>query len=118
MKKAELTRRIALQSNLTRAAAADQLDRVVHEPARLAILTVLAAAEEVEFLFLQNVTRLSKGNLSGHTQKLEAAGYLETAKAFRGRIPVTTFCITGEGQSALRAYHKQMRALLPGEKRK
>lgn len=92
------------------------LDRTVHEPARLAILTVLAAAEEVEFLFLQRVTGLSKGNLSSHTQKLEAAGYLETAKAFRGRIPVTSFRITPEGRLALAAYHQQLRALLPGEK--
>ena len=91
------------------------LDRIVHEPARLAILTVLAAAEEVEFLFLQRVTGLSKGNLSSHTQKLEAAGFLETLKAFRGRIPVTSFQITEDGRAALHAYHKQLRALLPKE---
>jgi len=89
------------------------LDRVVHEPARLAILTVLAAAEEVEFLFLQRVTGLSKGNLSSHTQKLEAAGFLETVKAFRGRIPVTSFRLTQAGGAALKAYHQQLRALLP-----
>ena len=91
------------------------LDRTVHEPSRLAILTVLSAAEEVEFLFLQRVTGLSKGNLSSHTQKLEVAGYLETVKAFRGRIPVTSFRITDEGRVALKAYHKQLRALLPEE---
>lgn len=91
------------------------LDRVVHEPARLAILTVLAAAEEVEFLFLQRVTGLSKGNLSSHTQKLELAGYLETVKAFRGRIPATSFRIRAAGRDALRAYHQQLRALLPEE---
>jgi len=89
------------------------LDRIVHEPARLAILTVLASAEEVEFLFLQRVTGLSKGNLSSHTQKLEGTGYLETVKAFRRRIPVTSFRITEDGRSALRAYHQQLRALLP-----
>ena len=89
------------------------LDRVVHEPARLAILTVLAAAEEVAFLFVQRVTGLSKGNLSSHTQKLEAAGYLETIKVFEGRIPVTSFRITKDGRTALSHYHKQMRALLP-----
>lgn len=86
------------------------LDRVVHEPARLAILTVLYAAEEVEFLFLQNVTLLSKGNLSSHTQKLEEAGYLRTHKAFRGRVPVTRFKITAAGRAALEAYQKSMRA--------
>ncbi len=92
------------------------LDRVVHEPARLAILTVLSAAEEVEFLFLQRVTGLSKGNLSSHTQKLEAAGFLETLKSFKGRIPVTHFRITEEGRTALQSYHRQLRALLPQEK--
>ncbi|HJV47925.1 MAG TPA: transcriptional regulator [Geothrix sp.] len=91
------------------------LDRIVHEPARLAILTVLASAEEVAFLFLQRVTGLSKGNLSSHTQKLEAAGYLETVKAFQGRIPVTSFRITEDGRAALRLYHQQLRALLPKE---
>ena len=84
------------------------LDRMVHEPARLAILTALFAAEEVEFLFLQKVTTLSKGNLSSHTQKLESAGYLKTTKVFRGRIPVTTFQITKAGRAALEAYQKQM----------
>ena len=89
------------------------LDRMVHEPARLAILTVLSAADAVEFLFLLKVTGLSKGNLSAQAQKLEAAGYLHTIKSFRGRIPVTSFRITDDGRKALVAYHGQMRALLP-----
>ena len=101
--------------NETHLKAILELDRMVHEPARLAILTVLASAEEVAFLFLQRVTGLSKGNLSSHTQKLEAAGYLETVKAFQGRIPVTSFRITEDGRVALRAYHLQLRALLPKE---
>lgn len=89
-----------------------EVDRVVHEPARLAILTVLAAAEEVEFLFLQKLLGLSKGNLSSHTQKLEAAGYLETRKAFRGRSPVTTFRMTPEGIVALETYQANLRKVL------
>jgi DNA-binding transcriptional ArsR family regulator len=89
------------------------LDRMVHEPARLAILTVLSAAEEVEFLFLLKVTGLSKGNLSVQAQKLEAAGYIETMKRFRGRVPVTSFKITADGKKALVAYHSHLRALLP-----
>ncbi|HZU53940.1 MAG TPA: transcriptional regulator [Holophagaceae bacterium] len=89
------------------------LDRMVHEPARLAILTVLSAAEEVEFLFLLKVTGLSKGNLSAQSQKLETAGFLKTRKAFRGRVPVTSFKLTAAGRKALAAYHQQLRALLP-----
>jgi DNA-binding transcriptional ArsR family regulator len=89
------------------------LDRMVHEPARLAILTVLSAAEQVEFLFLLKVTGLTKGNLSVQSQKLESAGYVKTIKAFRGRVPVTSFKITSAGRRALLAYHEQMRSLLP-----
>lgn len=91
------------------------LDRLIHEPARLVILTVLASAEAVEFLFLQKVTGLSKGNLSIHAQKLELAGYLESRKSFRGRIPLTTFRLTEAGRAALSNYHRQFRALLPKE---
>ena len=89
------------------------LDRMVHEPARLAILTVLSAAEQVEFLFLLKVTGLTKGNLSVQSQKLESAGYVKTSKGFRGRVPVTSFKITSAGRRALLAYHEQMRSLLP-----
>lgn len=90
-----------------------EVDRLVHEPARLAILTVLSAAEQVEFLFLLKVTGLTKGNLSAQAQKLEAAGYVETTKGFRGRVPVTSFTITPAGRKALAGYHTQMRAFLP-----
>lgn len=89
-----------------------EVDRVIHEPARLAILTVLASAEAVEFRFLERVLGLSKGNLSSHAQKLEGAGYLETLKSFRDRIPMTTFRITGEGRAALESYQAQLRKAL------
>ncbi len=89
-----------------------EVDRLVHEPARLAILTVLASADEVDFLFLQKVLGLSKGNLSSHTQKLEGAGYLETLKTFRGRLPATSFRITPEGKQALETYQAQLRKAL------
>lgn len=81
-----------------------ELDRVVHEPARLAILTVLASAGSVEFKFLEEVTRLTKGNLNSHATRLESAGYLEVLKSFRGKIPVTTFRITDAGRQALADY--------------
>ena len=84
------------------------LDRVVHEPARLAILTVLAAAESVEFKFLEEITRLSKGNLNSHATRLEAAGYLEVLKFFRGKVPVTAFRITVAGRQALANYWKHL----------
>jgi DNA-binding transcriptional ArsR family regulator len=90
-----------------------EIDRIIHEPARLAILTVLAASDEVEFLFLQKITGLSKGNLSVQAQKLEAAGYVQTIKAFRGRMPSTSFRLTEQGKVAMKNYHDQMRSMLP-----
>jgi len=85
-----------------------ELDRMVHEPARLAILTVLASAGSVEFKFLEMVTGLSKGNLNSHATKLETAEYLEVIKTFRGKIPVTSFRITTRGKQALTGYWRQM----------
>jgi len=86
------------------------LDRMVHEPARLAILTVLASAGSVEFKFLEQVTHLSKGNLNSHATKLETAGHLEVLKAFRGKVPVTSFRITETGREALANYWKKLMA--------
>jgi DNA-binding transcriptional ArsR family regulator len=85
------------------------LDRLVHEPARLVILTVLAEAEEVEFRFLERVSGLTKGNLSGHIAKLEEAGYLVVRKFFRGKMPATSLKITRAGRSALEAYREQLK---------
>ena len=89
------------------------LDRVIHEPARLVILTVLSSAQEVEFKFLEATTGLSKGNLSSHTGKLEVAGFLEVVKAFRGKVPVTSFRITEAGKKALADYWNAVRAVIP-----
>lgn len=60
------------------------VDRLVHEPARLAILTALAACASADFLFLQQLTGLSKGNLSSHLAKLEQAGLVGVSKQFVG----------------------------------
>jgi DNA-binding PadR family transcriptional regulator len=89
------------------------LDRMVHEPARLAILTVVAEADRVEFKFMAAVTGLSKGNLNSHATKLEAAGYLDVLKAFRGKLPVTSFRITAAGREALQRYWDRMAAARP-----
>jgi DNA-binding transcriptional ArsR family regulator len=89
------------------------LDRFIHEPARLAILTVLNSAEEVEFRFLETITGLSRGNLSSHTAKLEEAGYLDVIKSFRGRRPHTSYRITARGKAALAEYWQQLRSVLP-----
>ncbi|MGV8931408.1 MAG: transcriptional regulator [Luteimonas sp.] len=88
------------------------IDRLVHEPARLAILTVLANAEQVEFGFLETICRLSKGNLSSHLSKLEAGGLVAIEKSFRGKRPLTRASITDAGRNALAQYRMQIAALL------
>jgi DNA-binding transcriptional ArsR family regulator len=89
------------------------LDRTIHEPARLVILTILSSAAEVEFKFLETATGMSKGNISSHTAKLEAAGYIEVHKAFRGKVPVTSFTITASGRAALEGYWVAVKAATP-----
>ncbi len=88
------------------------IDRLVHEPARLAILTVLASAQQVEFGFLETICRLSKGNLSSHLSKLEAGGLVAIDKSFRGKRPLTQASITPAGRDALQRYRSQIAALM------
>ncbi len=84
------------------------LDRLVHEPARLAILTALQNAESADFLFVQRVTGLSKGNLSSHASKLEESGLVAIAKEFVGKIPQTRLSLTDAGRTAIDGYWKTM----------
>jgi DNA-binding transcriptional ArsR family regulator len=82
-----------------------RLDKLVHEPARLAVLSALDACTMAEFLFLQELTGLTKGNLSSHLSKLERAGLLIIEKQFvRKKIPHTTIRITREGRAAISNY--------------
>ena len=90
----------------------NEVDRVIHEPARLTVMALLSGAEEVDFLFLMRETGLTKGNLSSHLAKLEEAAYVEIAKTFRGKIPLTLIRMTPRGRTALAAYRKTMNGLL------
>ncbi len=87
-------------------------DRLVHEPNRLAILVVLNAVEEADFLFLMEQTGLTKGNLSSHAAKLEDAGYIEVEKTFVGKIPRTVYRLTASGRDALDRYREHMTTVL------
>jgi DNA-binding MarR family transcriptional regulator len=87
-------------------------DRLVHEPGRLAILVVLNAVEEADFLFLSQHTGLTKGNLSSHTARLERGGYIEIEKGFVGKIPRTVYRLTARGAEALRGYRDHMAGVL------
>ncbi|HEX9793603.1 MAG TPA: transcriptional regulator [Planctomycetota bacterium] len=90
------------------------LDRLVHEPARLAILSHLYVVEAAAAPWLLQQTGLSWGNLSSHMSRLEAAGYLAVEKDFVDRKPVTMLTLTKSGRAAFRAYRKQIRKLLDG----
>lgn len=85
-----------------------ELDRMIHEPARLAILTALSACQSADFLFLQRLTGLTKGNLSAHLSKLEDAGLVLIAKAFVGKTPTTHVSLTDEGRRHIGEYWQQL----------
>jgi DNA-binding MarR family transcriptional regulator len=85
-----------------------ELDRLIHEPARLLIVTILSTVESADFLFLQRETDLTKGNLSAHLSKLENAGYVKIEKTFKGKLPLTVCKLTESGQEAFDGYRKQM----------
>jgi DNA-binding transcriptional ArsR family regulator len=85
-----------------------ELDRLIHEPARLLIVTILSTVESADFLFLQRETGLTKGNLSAHLSKLEEAGYVKIQKTFKGKLPLTICKLTGAGSKAVTQYRQQL----------
>jgi DNA-binding transcriptional ArsR family regulator len=88
-----------------------EIDRQVHEPARLAILTVLSACERADFLFLERATGLSRGNLSVQLTRLEEAGLIEIEKIIVRKKTVTTAALLARGRGALDAYWQSMEEL-------
>ena len=88
-----------------------EIDRLVHEPARLAVMALLYVVDSADFIFLMNQTGLTWGNLSAHMSKLEEAGYLEVEKTFKGKRPNTMLRLTPKGRAAFRDYAGKMRQL-------
>jgi DNA-binding transcriptional ArsR family regulator len=93
------------------------LDRRIHEPTRLAILTALAACKSADFLAIQRLTGLSKGNLSAHLAKLEEAGLVKIEKRFLGKKPNTLASLTAVGSQLLGDYWKNLDRLRAGAAR-
>jgi DNA-binding transcriptional ArsR family regulator len=89
-----------------------ELDRIIHEPARLMVVALLAAVEEADFQYLHQATKLTKGNLSVHLSKLEGVGYIEIQKTFRGKYPLTVCRLTERGRGVLDNYRKVMKAAI------
>ena len=90
--------------------AISELDRVIHEPGRLMIVALLGAVKECDFLYLLHETEMNKGNLSSHLAKLEAAGYVEIEKTYRGKVPMTLLRLTRKGRTAFDEYRKGLKA--------
>jgi DNA-binding transcriptional ArsR family regulator len=88
------------------------VDRIIHEPARLLIVALLSGVKEADFLWLLRESALTKGNLSSHLAKLEDAGYVKIEKTFRGKVPLTMLRLAKPGRAAFDAYKKQMNGLL------
>lgn len=89
-----------------------EVDKLVHEPARLAILTILASVEKADFLYLQREAELTRGNLSAHLTKLQEAGYIHIEKTYRGKLPLTLIQLTRQGRTALEVYRVQLQNIL------
>jgi DNA-binding MarR family transcriptional regulator len=88
------------------------LDRIIHEPARLTLAAILSVVESADFLYLQRETGLTKGNLSSHLAKMEEAGYVKIEKTYRGKIPLTLVRLTDAGAAAYKAYRARFRKFL------
>ena len=95
-------------------AAVPDVDRVIHERMRLAMVSALAATQSHSLTFseLKSLLHTTDGNLSVHARKLEEAGYVSCAKSFEGRIPKTEYRLTATGRKAFEKYIDHMEALV------
>jgi DNA-binding HxlR family transcriptional regulator len=89
-----------------------QLDRLIHERIRLAIVSALAVNETLTFNELKRLLKTTDGNLSAHARKLEEAQYVRCTKSFAGRVPKTDYRLTPTGRRALERYLDHMEALI------
>jgi DNA-binding MarR family transcriptional regulator len=87
------------------------LDRLIHEPARLAILTVLSSVHDADFVFLARTTGMTNGNLSSHLTKLEDAGLVTITKSFVGKKPHTSVALTPDGRTRTARHWDQLERL-------
>lgn len=90
--------------------AISELDRVIHEPARLMIVALLAGVKECDFLYLLHETEMNKGNLSSHLARLEEARYVEIEKTYRGKVPMTLLRLTRAGHAAFDEYRAGLKS--------
>ena len=89
--------------------AIQNIDKIIHEPARLLLMAHLFVVESADYLFLQRQTGLTWGNMSSHLSKLENAGYVAVEKEFIDKKPHTTLKLTDKGRKAFQEYRKNMK---------
>jgi DNA-binding transcriptional ArsR family regulator len=95
----------------------EEVDAVIHERTRLAMVAALATRESMSFAELKSALRATDGNVSAHARKLEDAGYIVATKRFEGRMPRTEYVLTEAGRQAMRAYLAQMERLIGSMRR-
>jgi DNA-binding MarR family transcriptional regulator len=95
-------------------ASFSEIDRVVHEPARLMLMAALYVLDSADYTFLMNLTGVTWGNLSAHIGKLEESRYVEVEKSFKGKRPNTMLRLTPAGRAAFQAYRQKMKGFLDG----
>ncbi len=91
-----------------------ELDRLIHSPARLGIMTALVSEDELDFKFLKKKLGLSDGNLSANMTKLEEAGFISVRKFFKGKKPVTVYRITVTGRESFKKYVENIEKIIKG----
>ncbi len=91
---------------------ATNLNRLIHERTRLAIISALAVNDKLTFTELKNLLETTDGNLSVHARKLEEANYISCTKGFEGRVPRTEYAITREGRKVLKDYLSHMERII------
>ena len=95
-----------------------ELDRVIHEPARLGIVSVLASRREASFLELKELLDMTDGNLSVHLRTLEEAEYVEILKTFVGRRPRTGVRLSRKGKAAFDKYLDALETLVRSRRKR
>jgi DNA-binding MarR family transcriptional regulator len=85
------------------------IDRSIHEPARLVVMALLYVIESADFTFVMNQTGMTWGNLSAHVNKLEEAGYIKVEKTFKGKRPNTSLSLSNAGRQAFQQYVQKMK---------
>jgi len=89
-----------------------QLDRVIHEKGRLAIMSMLAASPELSFTELRDALNMTDGNLTSHMRTLQEAGYVAVAKSYQDNRPLTTCSLTAAGKKAFTNYINLLEQIL------